>query len=133
MPRSKRTSAQNAAGNMQGTISKKVDAVTQENLSQAHSQANASMQNVSGVTTPVMTEKDILADCLRTEILLAQSYNSACIESADKNVFDNLKNILNEEHDIHYEIFNIMNQKGWYPVTQANMQDINSTRNMYQS
>lgn len=133
MPRTKNTSVQYAAGNVQGTISQKIDAVTQTNLNQAHAQTNTSMQSVSGATTSVMTEKDILSDCLRAEILLAQSYNSACIESADKNVFNNLKNMLNEEHDIHYEIFNIMSQKGWYPVTQANMQDINSTRSMYQS
>lgn len=132
MPRAKKI--QNAQANPQGAISQKIDAATQANLSQAHAQMNAPMQNAASATVspPVLTEKDILADCLRAEILLAQSYNSACIESADKNIFDNLRNILNEEHDIHYEIFNTMSQKGWYPVTQANPQDVNSARNMFQ-
>jgi len=114
-----------------GSIDYEVENMTSANLNRLGQ--NANMQQMSKGTEQSMTEKDILADCLRGEILLAQSYNSACIESADQNVYQNLKNILNEVHDIHYEVFNTMSQKGWYPVSQANPQDINNTRNMYQS
>lgn len=117
-----------------GSISQAIDNETRQNLSNINPNSNIREQVDNPAVKPaqVLTEKDVTADCLRSEILLLQSYNSACIESVNQNVFSSIKNILNEEHDIHYEIFNTMKQKGWYPVSQANPQDINNTRNMFQ-
>lgn len=113
-----------------GSISKAIDNTTMQNLNSASSKNQTYTAGASQTST--LTDKDIIADCLKSEILLLQSYNSACIESANQNVYSNIKNILNEEHDVHYEIFNLMKQKGWYPVSNANQQDIDNTRNMFQ-
>ncbi|MBP2072822.1 spore coat protein [Thermoanaerobacterium butyriciformans] len=116
-----------------GSISQTIDNTTRQNLSNANSNGTAyAVNEPTAGTAQTLTERDITADCLRSEILLLQSYNSACIESANQNVFSGIKNILNEEHDVHYELFNIMKQKGWYPVSNANPQDINNTRSMFQ-
>ncbi|KAA5806812.1 spore coat protein [Thermoanaerobacterium thermosaccharolyticum] len=116
-----------------GSINQTIDNTTRQNLSSANSKGTAyAVNSPTAGPAQTLTEKDIAADCLRSEIFLLQSYNSACIESANQNVFSGIKNILNEEHDIHYEIFNIMKQKGWYPVSNANPQDINNTRSMFQ-
>ncbi|ORX23019.1 coat protein F [Thermoanaerobacterium sp. PSU-2] len=113
-----------------GSISRAIDNTTMQNLNSASGKNQTYTASTSQTST--LTDKDITADCLKSEILLLQSYNSACIESANQNVYSSIKNILNEEHDVHYEIFNLMKQKGWYPVSNANQQDIVNTRNMFQ-
>lgn len=59
--------------------------------------------------------------------------NTFITESTCSNLRQNLKNILNEEHSIHENLYNMMNQKGWYPTSDAQPQEVQKSKDKYNS
>jgi len=76
-------------------------------------------------------DKDLITDVLMTEKSLCATYNTAVTEAATSNVREGFKNILNEQLDIQNDIFNTMNQKGWYNVQQADQNNINTIKTQF--
>jgi spore coat protein CotF len=81
----------------------------------------------------MLSEQEILTDLLTSEKHITSTVNTFITESTCSNLRQNLKNILNEEHSIHENLYNIMNQKGWYPVSDAPSQDVQNAKNKFKS
>ncbi|MFZ3102424.1 MAG: spore coat protein [Desulfitobacteriaceae bacterium] len=78
-----------------------------------------------------LTEQEILTDLLATEKQITSAYNTFITETTCSNLRQNLKNILNEEHSIHENIYNTMNQKGWYTPTDAPSQEVQQAKDKF--
>lgn len=82
-------------------------------------------------TQNVMSEQEILTDLLTIEKHSTSTYNTFITESTCANLRQNLKNILTEEHNIHENLYNIMNQKGWYPTSDAEALEVQKLKGKY--
>jgi len=78
-----------------------------------------------------MSEQEILTDLLTSEKHLTSTVNTFITESTCANLRQNLKTILTEEHSIHENLYNIMNQKGWYPTSDAEAQEVQKVKGRY--
>ncbi|MGI6119798.1 MAG: spore coat protein [Desulfosporosinus sp.] len=78
-----------------------------------------------------MSEQEIITDLLTSEKQLTSAVNTFIAESTCANLRQNLKNILTEEYFIHENLFNIMNSKNWYPVSNAPTQDVQQTKDRF--
>ncbi|EGW38245.1 spore coat protein [Desulfosporosinus sp. OT] len=82
-------------------------------------------------TQNTMTEQEILTDLLTSEKHLTSTVNTFITESTCANLRQNLKTILTEEHSIHENLYNIMNQKGWYPTSDAEAQEVQKVKGRF--
>lgn len=80
-----------------------------------------------------MTEQDIITDLLTSEKHHTNTINTFITESTCSNLRQNLKTILTEEHSIHENLYNVMNQKGWYPTSDAPAQEVQKTKDKFNS
>lgn len=78
-----------------------------------------------------MSEQEILTDLLTSEKYLTSTVNTFITESTCANLRQNLKTILTEEHSIHENLYNIMNQKGWYPTSDAEAQEVQKVKGRF--
>lgn len=78
-----------------------------------------------------MSEQEILTDLLTSEKHLTSTVNTFITESTCVNLRQDLKNILTEEHSIHENLYNIMNQKGWYPTSDAEAQEVQKVKGRF--
>ena len=81
----------------------------------------------------ILSEEEILTDLLTSEKHCTSSVNTFITESTCSNLRQNLKNILNEEHSIQENIYNMMSQKGWYPTSDAQAQEVQKAKDKYNS
>lgn len=79
----------------------------------------------------LLTEKEILKDCLSSQKLITSNYNTFAGECANEQLRNAFLNILDDEHRIQADIFTDMNANGWYPVTPADQQKLQQTRQKY--
>ncbi len=79
-----------------------------------------------------MSEQEIITDLLTSEKHLTSTVNTFITESTCANLRQNLKTILDEEHSIHENLYNIMNQKGWYPTSDAEAQEVQKVKGRFQ-
>lgn len=80
-----------------------------------------------------MTEQEIVTDLLTAEKHTTSTINTFITESTCANLRQNLKDILTEEHSIHENLYNLMNQKGWYPTSDAPAQEVQKTKDKFNS
>ncbi|MBZ4666725.1 spore coat protein [Mahella sp.] len=78
-------------------------------------------------------DRIIADDCLTSQKTATSNYNIACTEAASEDLRDDLRNILNDELQNQAMIWNVMNRKGWYPVKQANQQDISAAQQKFRN
>lgn len=78
-----------------------------------------------------LTEQEVLTDLLTSEKHTTSTVNTFITESTCANLRQNLKDILQEEHSIHENLYNIMNQKGWYPTSDAQAQEVQKTKDKF--
>jgi spore coat protein CotF len=64
-------------------------------------------------------DKTMMTDMLSTQKFIASNYNNYAGEISTKQGKNKLLKILNEEHDIQFQIFESMQSKGWYETTNA--------------
>ena len=62
-----------------------------------------------------------MGDALNTEKSIAQKYNHYAGECSTKARRDKLLGILDEEHDLQYQVFSAMEKRGWYTPKAANV------------
>lgn len=77
---------------------------------------------------PVMQEKELLTDFLSGQKQITALYNSYAGECVSAQLRDQMLSILKDEHSIQNDIFNAMSTRGFYPVKQADAEQINSTK-----
>lgn len=78
-------------------------------------------------------EKDMLTDALSSQKFVTENYNASANECSNPSIKNEFVNILNEEHQIQFELFSEMHKRGWYPVQQAEQQKISQTKQKYQN
>ena len=75
-----------------------------------------------------LSEKEVLNDLLMTEKQMTSSLNTYITEVTCGNLRQNLKNIQQDEYSIHENLYNAMNQKGWYTPSDAPNQEVQKVK-----
>ncbi|HBR02239.1 MAG TPA: spore coat protein [Ruminiclostridium sp.] len=83
--------------------------------------------------TPVFTEQEIMNDALSSEKQVINAYGTFIAESTCENLRSELAKIINDKQQIQYQIFDAMRQKGWYNTKNANMNDVQTAMQKYQT
>lgn len=78
-------------------------------------------------------EKEILTDALSSQKFVTDNYNTFANECSNPSVKNEFIDILNEEHQIQFEIFSEMNKRGWYPTQPAEQQKISQTKQKFKN
>lgn len=79
---------------------------------------------------PRFTDQDLMGLILQSHKHLAESLNMCLLETANDQLRRDYQNILMETYDHHKQIWNVMNQRGWYSVRPANPQDVARAQNV---
>lgn len=81
----------------------------------------------------LMTEKEILADCLSSQKQISSSYNTFAGECVNEQLRNTFLNILDDEHRIQADIFCDLNANGWYPIHPADQQQLQEAKQQFNS
>lgn len=79
----------------------------------------------------VYSKKEILADALSAEKSVTGVYNTMANECACSELKSTLLNILGQEHDIQFDVFNTMHSEGFYPTPTAQQQKIDEAKQTF--
>ncbi|MCL2816796.1 MAG: spore coat protein [Clostridiales bacterium] len=77
-----------------------------------------------------MDDKTILWDCLKDQKFLSGQYAQMATETVCGNLLQDTMKICHDEVRANHDIFNVMSQKGWYPVEYAQQDEINRAKTM---
>lgn len=80
-----------------------------------------------------MGEKEYLDDAISSQKLITSSYNTYANECCNNQLRADFMNILKEEHDIQYEVFQEMSTRGFYQTTPAEEQKVQQAKQKYSS
>ncbi len=78
-----------------------------------------------------MTDQEYMDDILLTSKTMANLYHYAVQESPTESVHSEFKTILNQSLDMQHDIYNVMEQKGWYTTTEAPAQQVNQVKTKF--
>ncbi|GAB6098190.1 hypothetical protein JCM16358_00690 [Halanaerocella petrolearia] len=81
--------------------------------------ANSAMATKNDQDYDSFSDRQLLQDALMTEKHVSTSYDNAVLESANRKIVQNLEHIQQEEHNHAQQLFEMMNQKGWYTVSPS--------------
>ncbi|MGI5935542.1 MAG: spore coat protein [Oscillospiraceae bacterium] len=79
----------------------------------------------------ILSEKEILQDCLISQKQLTDSYNTYAGECVNEQLRGAFLNILDDEHRIQADIFCNLQSNGWYQVEPADQQKIQKARQKF--
>ena len=80
-----------------------------------------------------MGEKEYLDEAIGNQKLISTAYNTYANECCNNQLRTDFMNILKEEHDIQYEVFQEMSTRGFYQVTPAEEQKVQQAKQKYSS
>ena len=80
-----------------------------------------------------LTEQEIMNDALSSEKQIISAYGTFLAESTCENLRSEMAKIINDKQQIQFEIFDTMKQKGWYNVKNANLYDVQTASQKYQT
>lgn len=83
--------------------------------------------------TPIFTEQEIMNDALSSEKQIITAYGTYIAESTCENLRSELSKIINDKQQIQYQIFDAMKKKGWYNTKNANLNDVQTAAQKYQT
>lgn len=69
-------------------------------------------------------DKELLTDALDAQKSVTNVYNTFSNECLNSDLRNNFLNILQDEHDIQYQVFNTMHESGFYPTPSAEQSKI---------
>lgn len=78
-----------------------------------------------------MTDQEILQDALIAHKFLIKMYCQYSIECSSQELRSLLNSLCEVASNHDFKIFNIMNQKGFYPTTPAPVGKVNQTLKMH--
>ena len=81
--------------------------------------ANTAMSAKNTKDVEGLDDRQILQDSLMTIKHLSGNYDISILEAANNEVFQTLEQIQHDKHLHKQEIFQLMNQKGWYSINPA--------------
>ena len=79
----------------------------------------------------IYTEKDILNDALTAEKTATNNFNTYANECPHKNLREIMLDLLEKEHSIQNDVFQMMHEKGMYPTPAAEEKKIAEARQKY--
>ena len=80
-----------------------------------------------------MSDREYMDDILLTSKTMSGLYHYAVQESPTENLHAEFKTILNQSLDMQHDIYNLMEQKGWYQTQEAPAQQINQVKTKFAS
>lgn len=80
-----------------------------------------------------LTEQEIMNDALSSEKQIISAYGTFLAESTCENLRSEMTKIMNDKQQIQFEIFDTMKQKGWYNVKNANLNDVQTASQKFQT
>ena len=79
------------------------------------------------------TDQDYISDILLSEKQLCSTYTTAATEAKTEPIRNELKNILACELDVQNQIFQTLENKGWYQTENADNTKIEATKSKFQN
>lgn len=77
------------------------------------------------------TEKEILADGLSAQKSATSLFNMSANECVHDNVRNTILKILNEEHVIQVDVFDMMHQRGFYETPAAEEKKVQDAKQKF--
>lgn len=79
----------------------------------------------------IYTEKEILGDALSAQKATTALFNTSANECVHEDVRQTFMHILNEEHEIQQDVFEMMHAKGYYPTPAADTKKVDEAKQQY--
>ena len=79
----------------------------------------------------IYTEKEILSDALSAQKATTALFNTSANECVHEDVRQTLIRILNEEHEIQKDVFDMMHAKGLYPTPAADEKKVQEAKQQF--
>ena len=79
----------------------------------------------------IYTEKEILSDALSAQKATTALFNTSANECVHEDVRQTLMRILNEEHEIQKDVFDMMHAKGLYPTPAADEKKVQEAKQQF--
>ena len=79
----------------------------------------------------IYTEKEILGDALATQKAATGQFNTSANECVHEDVRKTMLHILNQEHEIQQDVFEMMHTQGLYPTPIAEMKKVQDVKQQY--
>ena len=83
--------------------------------------------------TNVMQDKELMDDMLTAEKHAVVNYSLFANECSTQSVRTDVMTLLEDEHKLQAEIFDLMSSHGWYAPKDAEMQKIAEAKQKYMS
>ena len=83
-------------------------------------------------TNPNFTDREIMDDILSSQKHISEGYNTFSNECVNQQLQSDMLNILKEEHNIQFTVFNEMQKRGWYNPDAAQAQMINDIKTKFE-
>ncbi|CUH97558.1 hypothetical protein P22_3689 [Propionispora sp. 2/2-37] len=99
----------------------------------AQKQQNQSGQMTINGQGMQFTDRDIMQVCLNESKHLAESLNTYILESTNDQLRRDYMTILGDVYSQQKQLFDVMQQKGYYDVKNANPQDISQAAGKFSS
>ena len=75
-------------------------------------------------TTPEMNDRDIMTEMLTLEKHAATLFHTATVEASNQQLYQCCSSIMQETLACQRNLYNLMSQKGWYKMQNADQQQI---------
>jgi len=79
-----------------------------------------------------LQDQEILTDMLTSEKQVSSHYNTFAGECSDRNLKNDMLNILRDGQAIQDTVFCEMHKRGWYPVPPAQQQMVEQARTKFE-
>lgn len=84
-----------------------------------------------GTQKQTFTDRDRVEDMLSSEKSLANNWSITASEMVQQELFQDTMQFLNETHNAQRQLFQIMNQRGWYKTDSADPQKISQAASQF--
>ncbi len=78
-----------------------------------------------------LSEQELISDLLASEKQVISAYNTGITETSCPSLRQHLTKCLTSSQEIQYQIFNSMQQRGWYQTKPSPNQDVQNARTKY--
>ncbi len=82
-------------------------------------------------SNPNLNEQEIMTDALNTEKQSISSYGTYLAEATCQQLRQEINQIMSENQQVQYEIFDTMRQRGWYETKNIQMNELQKTAQKY--
>ena len=79
----------------------------------------------------IYTDKEVLTDGLSTQKATTDKFNTSANECANVQLRDTMLKILEQEHSIQFEVFNMMHKRGLYQTPPADEKKVKDAKQKF--